>query len=348
MGRKKKRKKIKYNKINILLLISGIFIIAFFGYVIYRTSHSNNIHLSVMTIPLLLGIIFENRRLSTDWKIILTVLTFSLVLSIFAFLPGKKEQYYNFDNHIEIWPYYFIIFFVIGSVMYHDEKLIPKLTEGITLLQSISIIYWIIDIGFLKYKNPFVYFLIAIGIIFSLVSFIHAFSYIKLTRNSRLFLSIWSSIIMIIFAIDYIYRVFHSENYLDSETLNFGLKFLQFFLLGVSLIYIVQNAFMLLTYLPDKNSFYGKAQMKEIKEMNKTYIKRYSDKQIKITDSIIALIFTAGIYYWNYKNQILPRQTLIWLIFWIFPFVIWLKEKIIRKDLLAERKKKINGSDKLK
>ncbi len=326
-----KKKKTKYNKINILLVIGGIFIFAFFGYVIFRTYQSQFSLLSIMTIPLILGIVFENRRLSSDWKTIIIKIIISLVLSIFAFLPGKRERNYSFENHIEMWPYFFIFFFVIASVIHHEKKIIPKLTEGITLLQSISIIYWIIDIGFLNFKNVFAYVLIAVGLIFCVVSFIHAFSYIKLTRNSRLFLSIWSSIIMIIFAIDHIYRVYSFDYFVDNNMVNNGLNILQYFLLGVSLIYIFQNAFMLLTYFPDKHNFYGKLHMKNIKEMNETHIKRYSQNQIKITDSFLALIITSGIYYWNYKYQILPRHTLIWLVFWIFPFVILFKEIIIEK-----------------
>ncbi len=325
------KKTIEYNKITIILIIIGIFILVFSGYIILRTYQSQNSLLSIMTIPLILGIVFENRRLSSDWKDILLKITIALALSFFAFVPGKRERNYSFENHIEMWPYFFISFFVIASVIYHDKKIIPKLTEGITLLQSISIIYWIIDIGFLNFKNVFAYTLIAVGLIFCVISFIYAFSYIKLTRNSRLFLSIWSSIIMIIFAIDHIYRVYNFDHFVDYKMLNDGLNILQYFLLGVSLIYIFQNALMLFTYLPDRSSFYGKSQMKEIRQMNKTHIKRYSMDQIKISDSFLALIFTSGIYYWNYKYQIMPRHTLIWLIFWIFPFVIWMKEIIIEK-----------------
>ena len=255
----------------------------------------------------------------------------ALFFSTLAFIPNKNEHHYDFENHIEMWPYWFIFIFVIISMIYHDKKVIPQLTEGITLLQSISIIYWIIDIGFLNFKNAFVYLLISIGVVFCIISFIHAFSYIKLTRNSRLFLSIWSSIVMIIFAVDHIYRVYNFDYFIDNKLINEGLNFLQYFLLGVSLIYIFQNAFMLLTYLPDKHNFYGKSHMKEIKNMNKTHIKRYSMNQIKISDSFLALVLTTIVYYLNYVYQLIPRHTLIWSIFWIFPFVIWMKKLIIEK-----------------
>lgn len=325
------KKRTKYNKIIIILIIIGIFILTFFGYVIFRTYQSQNSLLSIMTIPLILGIVFENRRLSSDWKDILLKISISLALSVFAFLPGKGERNYSLDHHIEIWPYVFIAFFVIGSVIHHEKKIVPKLTEGITLLQSISIIYWIVDIGFLNFKNVFAYILIGIGLVFSIISFIHAFSYIKLTRNARLFLSIWSSLIMIIFAIDHIYRVFNFNYFVDYKILNDGLNTLQYFLLGVSLIYIFQNAYMLLVYFPSKSRAYNKEHLKDIKKMNKTHIDRYSSNQIRLFDSLLALLITSGIYYWNYKYQIMPRHTLIWLIFWIFPFIVWLK------DLLNEK-----------
>jgi hypothetical protein len=326
-----KKKPIEYNKTTIILIIIGIFILTFLGYVVLRTYQSENSLLSIMTIPLILGIVFENKRLSADWKAILLKITISLALSIFAFLPGKTERNYSFEHHIEMWPYFFIFFFVIASVIYHEKKIIPKLTEGITLLQSISIIYWIIDIGFLNFKNLFAYILMAIGLIFCLISFVHAFSYLKLTRNTRLFLSVWSSIIMIIFAIDHIYRVFNFNYFVDYKMLNDGLNILQYFLLGVSLIYIFQNAMMLLEYFPSRSRCYNKEHMKDIRKMNKTHIDRYSLNQIKISDSLIALIFTSGIYYWNYKYQIMPRHTLIWLVFWLFPLMIWLKELINEK-----------------
>ncbi|AXP81223.1 hypothetical protein CJ739_2142 [Mariniflexile rhizosphaerae] len=322
---------IEFTNINLLLSIGGILASMFFGYVFYRTYQSERSLISIMIIPLVLGIIFENKRLSTAWKTIALKILGAILLSVFAFIPGKREQNYNFENHIEMWPYWFIFFFVLISASYNEKKIVPKLTEGITLIQSISVIYWILDIGFLNFKNIFAYILMGIGLIFCAVSFIHAFSYMRLTRNFRLFLSIWSSIIMIIFAIDHIYRVFNFNYFVDYKTLNDGLNVLQYFLLGVSLIYIFQNAYMLLVYFPDKHSWYGKEQMRDIKKMNKTHLDRYSQNQIKISDSLIALTFISGFYYWNYKYQIMPRHTLIWLVFWLFPFIISGKEIINEK-----------------
>ncbi|MRX65080.1 hypothetical protein [Maribacter luteus] len=288
---------------------------------------------SIMIIPLVLGIVFENRRLSSNWKRIALIISSALLLSTFAFIPSKGEDDYSFEHHIEMWPYFFIFIFVIISMAYHEKKIIPQLTEGITLLQSISIIYWIMDIGFLDKTSTLTYILIVIGLFFCIVSFIHAFTYLNLTRSSRLFLSIWSSLIMILFGIDHIYRVYKFTYFIDYKMLNDALNILQYFLLGVSLMYIFQNFYMLFPYLPDKYRPYGKDQMKDIRDTNKMHIKRYSREQIKKTDSFLALIFSGGIYYANYSYHIMPRHTAIWLVFWIFPTFLWIKAVIFTKTL---------------
>ncbi len=327
----KKIGNLKFNNIDLLLALGGILISVFFGYIFYHTYQSERSLISLMILPLIAGIIIENLRLSSDWTSLLLRIFGALLFSILAFLPGKSEGNYNLENHIEMWPYWFVIFFVVFSAISHEKKIIPKLTEGITLLQSAAIIYWIIDIGFFNFEDMVDYFLIGIGIIFSLFSFIHVFTYLKLTRNTRLYLSLWSSIIMVIFGIDYIYRVYNFDYFVNNKIINEQLNILQYFLLGVTLIYIYQNAFMLLVYIPSKRRFYGKEHMKEIRAMNKTHIKRYSQKQIKISDSLLALITTSVIYYLNYIYHTIPRHTLIWLIFWIFPLVLWLINIIKKK-----------------
>ncbi len=287
-----------------------------------------------MLLPLIAGVIFENRRLSSDWNTILLKILGSVFLSFIAFLPYKREDIYSFENHIREWPYWFISFFVLMSVIYHEKKIIPKLTEGITLLQSISIIYWIIDIGFLNDNNVFSITLMGIGLMFCLLSFLHAFTYMRLTKNWRLTLSIWSSLIMIIFAMDHIYRVLNFTLFIEYQLLNEILNILQYFLLGVSLIYIFQNANMLMVYLPDRSGAYGKSQMIEIRKMNENHIKRYSLKQINIGDAFLVLIASSIIYYLNYEYKLMPRHTLIWSVFWIAPFLV-IGRKLVTKKTRA-------------
>ena len=339
-----RKKTIKKNRIKVELPIHkkwstyfyllGFFLLLFLIYIIYRVQISERKLFTLSFIPLLLGIIYENKRLSTDWKIIALKILGSLILSFFAFLPGKHERNYIFENHIEAWPFTFLAFFILISVIFHDKKVVPKLTEGITLIQSISIIYWIFDFNLFDNLNVFSLSLISISFLISFYSLVHAFTYIPLSRNHRLYLSIWSSIIMIIFATEHIFSVFNNQNIEDKDTLNGSILTLEYFILGISSMYILQNFFMLAEYLPSRNRFYDKIHMTSIKAMNKTHIERYSEKQVLKFDSFICLLYCSTFYLINYKYQIMHRQTAIWIVILTLPYFIYLKEKIFPENEL--------------
>lgn len=314
--------------LNIYYKIGAIISLIAIAYISFRSYHIDNSLLSITTIPLLLGVIIENRRLSSDWKTIIQKIVLAFGLSLIAFLFDNSGKNNSFESQIEIWPYYFIFCFVLLSVASHENKIIAQLDESITLLQSISIIYWIIDYKLINFSNLFYIALMSIGIAFCAFSFFHSFSYKKITPRTKLLLSIWSSIIMLIFAIDHIYRVFVFSAFTDYNLFDVALNFFQYFLVGVSLMYILQNIKMLIPYLPGGDVVFDKELRKEIRDMNNTHIKRYSNHQINITDSLIILMFSTAIILLNINFKIMPRHTLIWLIFWIFPFLVWIKLKI--------------------
>ncbi len=314
-----------------LYLLLGL-LIAFLIYIFYRISISSRNLYVLNIIPLFLGIIYENKRLSTDWKMIALKAIGALVLSLFFFFPGKNESVYNFENHIILWQFGFLVIFVLISVFIHDQKVIPKLTEGITLMQSLSILYWIVDFNFFETKNLFLILLIFVSFLVSFYSIIHAFTNIPLTRNSRLFLSIWSSIIMIVFSFEHIFRVFTSPNIEDSGIFEGLLLIIQYFLLGVSSMYILQNLFMLIEYLPSKQRFYNKLHRKEIKIMNNIHIGRYSDKQVKFSDATFCFVYCVFLYTLNYLYNFIPRHTAIWIVFLTFPIVLSVKDRISKEE----------------
>ena len=149
-----------------------------------------------------------------------------------------------------------------------------------------------------------------------------------MTKKSRLWLSIWSSIVMIVFAVEYLYNLATISEYSEHPLLNVVIPVVQYFFFGISIMYMLRNAFMLIEYMPGRSRYYGKQHMKDIRAMNKAHVERYSKEQIKIADAFLALIVTSLLFYGNYTFQILPRGTMIWLVFWIFPFVILLKERV--------------------
>lgn len=63
-----------------------------------------------------------------------------------------------------------------------------------------------------------------------------------LTEGGRLTLSLWSSMAMMLFAIDNVYRVYQNDQIENTADMSHGVYIgLQFFLLGISAIYIIQN-----------------------------------------------------------------------------------------------------------
>ncbi|WP_312553262.1 hypothetical protein [Empedobacter brevis] len=305
--------------LSIPFLILGILCLAFTFYIGYRNSIADRKLLSVSLFALFLGVLIESFRISKNWKYVLYKFIGSYAFSLLAFLPGKKERIYNFENHIEFWPYFFLFFYLLISAMAYKEKVTAKLTEGITLLLTISFIYWLIDLNLLNFGKWYNILIVVITFIFSLNSIANAILNIKLTKTNRLWLSIWSTIIVFIIGIDNVIGVYNNgdidaNNFL-SDNLFIGL---QYFLLGISSVYIMQNFVLLSGFLPSKNGNYKR----DLSENIEDHINRYSDNQVNTLSSIFCIIFTTSIFYANSKMEILPRNTMIWLVIILFPIVL--------------------------
>jgi len=301
------------------LIIAGLTVLLSSLYLGYRISVSEKRLFSIGLIALFAGLFFESLKISGNWKSVLGIFTLSYLCSFISFLPGKHEYHYNFENHLEMWPYFIIVMFAGFFGFFYKEKVTTKLTEGITLLLSVSFLYWIIDYGFISYHNVFSFLLMGVGFLFTFFSIINAVTHLNLSSTNRLFLSIWSSIMTLVFAVDNIIRVLSNSGIENSGYLSNGLYIgIQYFLLGISAIYIIQNCMLLVAFLPRRNSNYKK----ELKENKKEHIKRYSHEQADIKHSIFCIVFTGLIYWLNYEYQTFPRNTMIWLVLFSFPLVL--------------------------
>ncbi|MEQ7802289.1 hypothetical protein ABDJ41_21010 [Pedobacter sp. ASV1-7] len=307
--------------------ISGIFLlailvlaVAFIIYMCYRIWTSPNNIFPLSMLALMGGLLFESIRVAKKWSYILWTFIGSFIFSLFIFIPGKNERYYNFESHLVLWPYIFLALFTfISSIVYRD-KTTARLNEQITLLQSMAIIYLVIDYNLLQLDNWLAYTSLSIGLLFCLFSFFNALTPLILSKSNRLWLSVWSSIIMLILSIDNIYRIFSQgeiENTWNvSDSLIIGL---QYFLLGISGMYIGRNIIMLLGFFPSKGSFFNTKYFRDLDEIKYAHINRYDEKQSYISHSIICILLTFACYYINYRYQYLPAHSAIWISFVLFP-----------------------------
>ncbi len=308
-----------------IVIVIGVIGLLLTLYIGYRASISDRKLFSVSLLALFSGLLFESIRVSGSWKTVAGIFAGTYLFSLIAFLPGKREQVYNFENHIEMWPYFFLFIFAIFFGIAYKDRVTAKLTEGVTLLLSLSLVYWTVDYGFTNYHNWFAYTLLTISFFMTVFSIINALTNLHLSRTTRLTLSVWSTVIMFAFAVDNIFRVFDNPD-IESTYLSYGLYIgLQFFLLGVSAVYIMQNYMLLAAFLPSKNGNYRR----DLKENKKDHIDRFSDEQVLTGHSILCILYTLTFYGINYKYQILPRHTMIWLVFLTFPLFLRLIDLIV-------------------
>lgn len=142
---------------------------------------------------------------------------------------------------------------------------------------------------------------------------------------------------MALFAVDNIYRVWNSE---AIESANGLLRsvflFVQYFLLGVSSVYIAQNLIMLFGFLPDKNHFFNTQYFKDLQVLKKEHIGRYMPHQVHGLHALFCMLFTGTIFGLNLYFHFLPRNLMIWTVFVVFPIGINAYEKAVERNRHAE------------
>lgn len=303
-------------KITGAILIIALIIVSFF--VLRKATQTGNKFIQLNFIALLLGLVFEFIRISGKWSLVFWTAIGSYALSFIAFFPGKNETEYIFENHLENWPYVFLGAFILVAMYSQYAKATQKLHEGITLLLTFSINYWIIANDYWSSGSVFVRIFIIINALLSLITLFNALSYRKLSKGMRLTLSLWSALITLILSIDNFLQLFR---YRDIEHLatfsEVVLVFFQYFLLGVSSIYIARNAMMILAYLP------GKQYLESVREANEEHLERFSRDQVDILDSLIVIAISAICFLLNYFYRFLPVNFLIWAMVVIVPLVIY-------------------------
>ncbi|AOZ99313.1 hypothetical protein BIW12_07580 [Flavobacterium commune] len=309
-----------------LYVVIGVFVIPVILQVLYLLVTLNQWSF----FPLILGLIFQGKRLYGTWRPLIENFVIALAGGFFVFIISHKGIN-NIGEKIYLITYAFLLCFILAFLAKFKksrELIIPKLTEGITLLYSIAIIYWLVDFSkdYVYAKIVYVFFFIVFCI--SVFSIINAFTKIPLSKTNRFLLSLWSSIAMIVFALDYIIRVF--KNGEISNAVSFQQEvylFFQYFLLGVSAIYIAQNISMIFGFLPDKNEK-SYRNSRRIKVLKKDHVERYSEEQVSVWYSLFCVVFSTSLFWMNYKCQFMNRQSIIWIVFVSFPILIHFYEYV--------------------
>ncbi len=300
---------------SIVLIILIGFLIVFSIYSYFSTGFKI---LSVSIISLLLGVIFQSFKISSDWKTVAYILIFSFILSTFFFINKNGDNLsINFLGGIEVTrSVVFLMFYLFISSIFLDEKIQVELDEEITLLQSISLIYWLSADGFFSFEINWLLPVKAMILLLTVVSIFNGLTGFPLSKNNRFLLSFWSSGIILFFSIDYILRVYNlpeSDYHLLSwSALN---QMIQHFLLGISSIFMFHNLMLFMKIIPVDG------YLADLREFKDTMVKRYSENQISTESSLICIIVSGSWYWLNYKFELVPSYIAIWSCFFLYPGV---------------------------
>ncbi|MBP9198301.1 MAG: hypothetical protein KBF35_11580 [Saprospiraceae bacterium] len=318
----------KYNIPLIATVLAGIGILVPI-YIGYNSDFHQSSSFSVSMAMLFAGMIVESLRLSDSWKSISLIFVGAYLFSLFTFLTIQNKSTYNIDILVDALPFMFIFYFTIIFAFIFRDKVTAKLSEGVTLLQTLAIVYWILDAELLTYKSWWTYALLAVVCIFSLFASINAFTNLHLSENIRIMLSMWSSIIMMIFAVDNIIDVFNQPDLNatlnNTQMIDIGVRY---FLLGVSSLYMMQNYLLLISFIPGKKDKYStdseriSAAARELEQSRQEHLSRYSDNQVIVSHAVLCILYASSIFGINYFYNVVSKQSAIWLVFFSFPLII--------------------------
>jgi len=330
--RKNHRKGNKTRNINLLLGLAAALIVTIAVYWSYSHEGEEGGTLSIQILALMAGTIVESYRYSEKWTTILLSFVSALILGFIAVFPISNHHDAYAENPLALYPYVFMGMFTCLSIFIHGKMKVKPLGEGTTLLLSFAIIYWVADYGYINADSTIEKSVLILGLLLSLYTLLHAFSRLPLSRLARTVLSIWSSVIMLVFAYDNLSMVFKNQQIIDLTNMSEGFYIsLQFFLLGASSAYIVSNFILLIGFLPTKNDFFNASYFHRVKEFQNKHISRYSKKQVLVVHSLVCVFFCCTLFGLNYYFKLIPRHLAIWIVFISFPYALMLFDFIIKK-----------------
>lgn len=270
------------------------------------------------------GILFESYRISKESKSILYALLCAYFISLVVFFPEGKGVY-HFEEKIKRLPYVLCFSYLIILIASHKKIIIPRLTEGVTLLLSVSFIYWLSGKELLNFETWYSSIITIVTLLFSLISVINGLFLVKLSKLNRLILSVWSTIIVFVIGVDNFIDLMGYVNFDGHNGFSDTFKIaIQYFLFGMSCIYLVQNFFLLLLLVPSKEDKDNILFYENIRD----HYGRYSESQVKRLFSIFCIIYCFVFFYLNHTIKILPVNTIIWIVTFTFPIVLNIMVKI--------------------
>lgn len=316
--------------------IIGISLFVFMLYISFTIPSSDIDFFPLSLLALFAGLFFECLRLTDSVLTIIHAMSYSIIFSLVIFFLGYSSDSMSFV--IQLWPYIFLAFFIMFFIILYKDKIKIWLTEGTTLLQSVALIYWVVDSRLYQTSDMFTKLTLAIGFMFVLYVFIHAFTSIRLSKFDRFLLSVWSSIIILIFTFNNVEMIESMKLAVEKDGVLYAV---QYFILGVSSIYVVQDLLMLLRFFPNKRSpLFSDEQADNFHKLANEFAGRFSDKQVNKKHSLLFLIVASVFFSFNYYYRFIPGAYVVWITIFCFPYIVILYDyfhEVKKRKMILEK-----------
>jgi hypothetical protein len=227
------------------LLLFCLIVTAFIAYKVFQTERTL---ISLSTIALMLGLVFESLRLGGFRKEIMRELLLAYACSFIVFIPMRFEEY-GLMSRISTWPAVFIGAYVIFSVILFKDRIIPKINLTHTFVCLLAFVYYAYEWDWF-WDESWLYRCLAFsGLLSTLFVLFLSLRKGVLTQRIRLMLSVFSALLMIFFAAEFAIELFVSTKYAREITWLEKLDlFFPYFVLGMGLVYTMQNIYLIIDF----------------------------------------------------------------------------------------------------
>lgn len=302
----------------VILLIA--ITIPFYFYLFYVAFQSEKNLIPLTMIALVFGLMYQSFKITKSIEKIIIYLMISAFLSLLAFTQGDNESIYVFVDHLEFWVYCYLFIFLLIMSIQHDKQMTLPFGEGLSLLFCLAFLYWLFENHLIDFSFILTQVLSVIAILVTTFSVLHALFKIQHNQISRFILSISTCIAIVVLSLNNLFQLMDQGDLGLNKTWteNFILL-IQYFLLGVSALFLFQNVMLLLQYLPNR---YTRSYFSDIKQNTQTHIKRFSEDQISWVEAIFCLCISIFAYTLNYYFRIIPPNMCIWLVIFLCPLLI--------------------------
>jgi hypothetical protein len=307
----------------------SLFVLAYYLYIFVILFQSEQRLIPFTMIALITGMIYQSYQITKNLERILIYSVITAFGSLMAFGQSKSGMVYQFENHVRFWIYAFIFIYLFIMWVEHHKQIRACLDEGSSLLLSMGFIYWIYSKDLFHFTNLGVITLNVLALSFSFYTLVHAFFNIKHRALSRFILSFGSCLIIILLTFDNLFNLTKMGDLNLAKTWQTNLLLiLQYFLLGVSSLYLFQNFMLILQYLPSK---YSGSIITNFKSTTLQHIERYSELQLSKFEAFVYFSVSAISYSLNAYFKYIPPNMNIWLIIFCLPilFHYYVSKKLV-------------------